>query len=38
VDTQGHGEAANQVQKDTGGPARILKDTPLEEGLTLAEQ
>ena len=27
MDTQGHGEAANQVQKDTGGPARILKDT-----------
>jgi len=26
VDTQGHGEAANQVQEDTGGPAGILKD------------
>jgi hypothetical protein len=26
-DTQGHDQGANQVQEDTGGPARILKDT-----------
>src|SRR5947207_2812852 len=28
-DTQGHDQGANQVQEDTGGPAGILKDTPL---------
>ena len=28
-DTQGHVEAANQVQEDTGGAAGILKDTSL---------
>ncbi len=26
-DRQGHDEAANKVQEDTGGPAGILKDT-----------
>src|SRR5712692_3672127 len=26
-DTQGHDQAANQVQEDTGGPAGIRKDT-----------
>src|SRR5450759_1505498 len=26
-DTQGHEQGANQVQEDTGGAARILKDT-----------
>ncbi len=26
-DPQGHDEAANQVQEDTGGPAGILEDT-----------
>src|SRR5450759_5618345 len=26
-DTQGHEQGANQVQEDTGGVARILKDT-----------